>query len=144
MATYEFNDRIKVLLPSGFILTREENDEGEEVVKILSGEYENDDGETCYKFSCNVNLNEFDPNDIDDDITSTNLLDKLAERMEDSRRIKLPGKPEAIFINKGTPISIFGRLLKMLTDILFIPTILIPTTRLTQSVKTITKKTGLL
>jgi len=113
MATYEFNDQIKFLLPSGFMLTREENDDGEEVVKILSGEYENDDGETCYKFSCNVNINEFDPDDVDDDITSANLLDKLAERMEDSRRLKLPGTPEAVFINKGTPISIFGRLIKM-------------------------------
>lgn len=113
MATYEFNDQIKFLLPSGFMLTREENDDGDEVVKIISGEYENDDGETCYKFSCNVTVNEFDPDDVDDDITSANLLDKLAERMEDSRRLKLPGTPEAVFINKGTPISIFGRLLKM-------------------------------
>ena len=86
MATYEFNDQIKFLLPSGFMLTREENDDGDEVVKIISGEYENDDGETCYKFSCNVTVNEFDPDDVDDDITSANLLDKLAERMEDSRR----------------------------------------------------------
>lgn len=122
MATYEFNDRIKFLLPSGFILTREENDEGEEVVKILSGEYENDDGETCYKFSCNVTVNEFDPDDVDDDITSANLLDKLAERMEDSRRLKLPGTPEAVFINKGTPISIFGRLLKMFACICLVRT----------------------
>lgn len=113
MTTYEFNDQIKFMLPPGFMLTREENDEGEEVVKILSGEYENDDGETCYKFSCNVNLNEFDPADVDADITSANLLDKLAERMEDSRRLKLPGTPEAVFINKGTPLSIFGRLIKM-------------------------------
>ena len=37
MATYEFNDQIKFLLPSGFMLTREENDDGEEVVKIISG-----------------------------------------------------------------------------------------------------------
>ena len=43
MATYEFNDQIKFLLPSGFMLTREENDDGEEVVKIISGEYENDE-----------------------------------------------------------------------------------------------------
>ena len=59
MATYEFNDQIKFLLPSGFMLTREENDDGDEVVKIISGEYENDDGETCYKFSCNVFPNYF-------------------------------------------------------------------------------------
>ena len=37
MATYEFNDQIKFLLPSGFMLTREENDDGDEVVKIISG-----------------------------------------------------------------------------------------------------------
>ena len=50
MATYEFNDQIKFLLPAGFVVTREEDDEGEEFVKISAGEYENDDGETCYRF----------------------------------------------------------------------------------------------
>lgn len=113
MATYEFTERIKFILPPGFMLTREENEDGEEVVKIISGEYENEDGETLYKFSCNVNFNEFDPEEVDDGITSANLLDKLVECMEDVRSLKLPGKPEVVFVNKGTPVSIFGRLLKM-------------------------------
>ena len=113
MATYEYNGKIKFMLPVGFILSRDENDEGDEIVSILSGEYENDDGEICYKFSCRVNLNEYDPEEMDEDVNSSNLLEKLAERMEDSRRLKIPGKPETILINKGMPISFLGHMMKM-------------------------------
>ena len=79
MATYEYNDKIKFMLPAGFILEREENDEGEEVVKILAGEYEDDDGDTCYSFQCTITELEYDPDDIDDDITSENLFEKVIE-----------------------------------------------------------------
>lgn len=113
MATFEYNDRIKFLLPSGFIFSRDEDEDGNEIVSILTGEYENDDGETCYSFNCRVNYNEYDPADCEEDITSTNLLEKLAERMENSRRMKLPGTPETILVNKGIPLSIFGHVIKM-------------------------------
>ena len=37
--------------------------------------------------------------------------------MEDSRRMKLPGTPKTILINKGMPLSIFGRVMKMFASI---------------------------
>lgn len=117
MATYEFNDKIKFMLPPGFIFSRDEDDEGNEIVSILAGEYENDEGEICYKFNCRVNYNEYDPEEADEEFTSENLLDLLAERMEDSRRMKLPGIPKTILLNKGMPLSIFGRVMKMYASI---------------------------
>ena len=101
MATFEYNDKIKFMLPAGFIFSRDEDDEGNEVVSILTGEYENDEGETNYKFNCRVNYTEYDPSEADEEFTSDNLLDLLAERMENSRRMKLPGAPKTILLNKG-------------------------------------------
>ena len=113
MATYEFNEKIKFMLPAGFIFSRDEDDEGNEVVSILTGEYENDEGETNYKFNCRVALSEYDPAEADGEFTSDNLLDLLAERMENSRRMKLPGMPKTILLNKGMPLSLFGHMIKM-------------------------------
>jgi|GEM_PF-1352314 len=117
MNTYEYNDKIKFMLPAGYLFSRDEDDEGNEVVNITAGEYENDEGETCYKFTCRVSYSEYDPEEADEEFTSDNLLDLLAERMEDSRRMKLPGTPKTILINKGMPLSIFGRIMKMFASI---------------------------
>ena len=54
MATYEYNKELKFILPPDFIFSREEDDEGNEMVKIQSDEYENDDGETAYHFTCEI------------------------------------------------------------------------------------------
>ena len=54
MATYEYNDKVKFILPAGFILEREDDEDGEEVVEILAGEYEDDEGNTSYKFKFNI------------------------------------------------------------------------------------------
>ena len=82
------------MLPAGYLFSRDEDDEGNEIVNITAGEYENDEGETCYKFTCRVSYTEYDPEEADEEFTSDNLLDLLAERMEDSRRMKLPGTPK--------------------------------------------------
>ena len=117
MSTYEFNERIKFMLPPGFILSRDEDDEGNEVVSILAGEYEDDEGETKYEFNCRVNYTEYDPAEVDEEISVENLLDLLAERMENSRRMKLPGTPKTIILNAGTPLSVFGSIIKMFSTI---------------------------
>ena len=120
MATYEFNNKIKFMLPAGYLFSREEDDEGNEVVNITADEYENDEGETCYKFSCRVSYTEYDPEEADEEFTNDNLLDLLAERMEDSRRLKLPETPKTILINKGMPLSIFGHVMKMFASIVLV------------------------
>lgn len=117
MATYEYNDKIKFMLPAGYLFSRDEDDEGNEVFHITAGEYENDEGETCYKFNCRVSYSEYDPEEADEEFTSDNLLDLLAERMEDSRRMKLPGTPKTILINKGMPLSFFGCVMKMFASL---------------------------
>lgn len=120
MATYEFNNKIKFMLPAGYLFSRKEDDEGNEVVNITADEYENDEGETCYKFSCRVSYTEYDPEEADEEFTNDNLLDLLAERMEDSRRLKLPETPKTILINKGMPLSIFGHVMKMFASIVLV------------------------
>ena len=122
MATYEYNDKVKFMLPAGFILEREENDEGEEVVKILAGEYEDDDGDTCYSFQCTITELEYDPDDIDDDITSENLFEKVTDRMEDIKRVKVADAPETYFLSKAIPLQIFGRVMKMFGAITIVRT----------------------
>ena len=90
MATFEYNDKIKFMLPAGFIFSRDEDDEGNEVVSILTGEYENDEGETNYKFNCRVNYTEYDPSEAavtskEFDVSEARLDSaiELKERFED-------------------------------------------------------------
>ena len=92
--------KIKFMLPAGYLFSKDEDDEGNEVVNITAGEYENDEGETCYKFTCRVSYTEYDPEEADEEFTSDNLLDLLAERMEDSRRMKLPGTLKRFSLTK--------------------------------------------
>lgn len=123
MATYEYDDKLKFVFPSGFMLKREENDEGDEVVKILAGEYEDDDGDTCYSFQCQITELEYDPDDMDeDDITSENLFDKVTDRMEDAKKVKVANTPETYFMSKAIPLQIFGRVMKMFGAITIVRT----------------------
>lgn len=123
MATYEYNDKVKFVLPAGFMLEREENDEGEEVVKILAGEYEDDEGDTCYSFQCQITELKYDPDDMDeDDITSENQFDKVTDRMEDAKKVKVADIPETYFMSKAIPLQIFGRVMKMFVAITIVKT----------------------
>ena len=123
MATYEYNDKIKFSFPAGFILEREENDEGEEVVKIFAGEYEDDDGDTYYSFQCQITELEYDPDDMDeDDITSENLFDKVTDRLEDAKKVKVANTPETYFMSKAIPFQIFDRVMKMFSAITIVRT----------------------
>ena len=47
------------MLPAGYLFSRDEDDEGNEIVNITAGEYENDEGETCYKFTCRISYTEY-------------------------------------------------------------------------------------
>lgn len=116
MATYEYNDKLKFMFPSGFMLDRSENDDGDEVVNILAGEYEDDEGETRYAFRCQITDSEYDLDDMDDGITSENLFDVATDRFfveEGARKIKVADDPETYFISKPIPLQIFGRVMKM-------------------------------
>ena len=105
MATYEFNDKIKFILPAGFHISEGEDDEGNEEVNIVAGEYEDDEGETRHKFSCAVIYSEYDPEEVDEAFTSETLLDWIAEQREESRRMKLPGTPKTMLFEQSLCIS---------------------------------------
>lgn len=115
MATYEFNNQVKFILPPGFVANREVNDDGEEALKIQTGAYVDDDGEIEYEFTCFVAIDEFNPADAADDITSENLVSKVAERLAGpDKYLELPGKPEIVVVSKRVPeISFFGQTIKM-------------------------------
>lgn len=105
MATFEYNDEIKFVLPSGFIFSREEDDDGNETVRIMR-EDEDYKGKTGYKFFCYVDYMEYDPETVGDETTSENLLEVLAEEeMKGSKRTKLLETPKTILLSKGMSIS---------------------------------------
>ncbi len=122
MATYEFNDQIKFMLPADYIFSRDEDDDGNETVNIRTGEFENDDGETNYKYNCSLNFIEYDTEGEDEGITKDNLLDSVADRFENARRLTIPGTPKIMLVNKGMPLSIFGRILKMYAVMAYVQT----------------------
>lgn len=113
MATYEFNDQLKFILPPDFFFTREDDDEGNESVKIQTGEYEDDDGDIQYRFHCNVHSSEFDPDDPEEALSPENLLHELIARLECRKVMPLSGKPEALLAVKELPVAVFGHVLNM-------------------------------
>ena len=117
MATYEFNENVKFILPAGFVFTRDEDDEGNESVSIKTGEYENDDGETDYKYSWLIKYKEYDSEEADEGFTSDKLIDWMVERMEATKYMRLPGTPRSILMTKAMPVTVFGRMLKMFVSL---------------------------
>lgn len=113
MATYEFNKDLKFILPPDFIFSREEDDEGNEHVKIQAGEYENDDGETAYRFSCSIAESEIEYDEDAERFSPEDLLKKIAADKERVKYLMLPGKPASMLMTMGLPMSIFGMMLKM-------------------------------
>lgn len=112
MATYELTERIKFMLPPGFVFSRDKSDDGDEVISILADEYNDDDGETCYKFNCRIIYIMYNPQDPDKAVKSENLLDFLAESMNAHRQMKLPGMPRAVLLSRAMPLSILGCIIK--------------------------------
>lgn len=112
MATYEYNKELKFILPPDFIFSREEDDEGNEMVKIQSDEYENDDGETAYHFTCEIGEGEVEYEDDSDHLSPEDILKTIVEGQECAKYLMLPGTPASMLMTLGTPISIFGSVLK--------------------------------
>ena len=113
MATYEYNDKLKFMLPSDFLFSREEDNEGNEICKILADEYETDDGETTYHFSCQVSEITLEYETENDKKTPEEILDMIAESKENAKYFKVPGTPHSMFLTMGLHLSLFGRIINM-------------------------------
>ena len=124
MATYEYNKELSFILPAGFKFLRETDDEGNEKVHISSGEYRDDEGEVKYKFNCVICLSEYEiEDDVDDKEKAVKeLLDSAADCLENAKKIKLTGIPEAYILSKAMPMSVWGQIIKMFGCILLVRT----------------------
>lgn len=121
MATFEYNDKIKFILPSEFSYKRFINNEGEEVNWIVVGESDDSDHSFNLNFTCDVRYIEFGPKDIPNGAKSENLLDILAERQGCPRRMKLHGKPNTIILDREIPVQlIFGKTLLYFADVVYV------------------------
>lgn len=122
MGTYEYSNEVKFILPSGFVFSREDDGEGDEIIKISADEYENDDGETAYKFNARIMGIHLDPEaetDEDEDaINCDNFLDEVSKRLENSKRLRISINPDAYYLNKNIPLSLFGRKIKNFSTML--------------------------
>ncbi len=110
MATYEYSDKVKFVLPTGYVFSREDDGEGDEIIKISADEYENDDGEKQYRFNARIIKIVLDPEaEMDEDeINCDNFLDKMSKQLENSKRLRISTNPDAYYINKNTPMTFFG------------------------------------
>ena len=111
MPIFKYNDTIKFMLPPGFKCLREEDEDGK-YARILTGKYYNDQGETNYSFECRVEIYEYDPIMSGQGLTTDNLLERLAESIDNSRRVKLPGDPKTILLNRALPFSVLVGMVK--------------------------------
>lgn len=122
MATYEYSDKVKFVLPAGFVFSREDDGEGDEIIKISAGEYENDDGEKQYKFNARllgILLDpEVEPDEDEDAVNCDNFLDKTSKQLENSKRLRISTNPDAYYINKNTPMTFFGIKIKAFSTML--------------------------
>ena len=105
MPTYNINDKIKLILPSDFDFKRTEDD-GEETLRILYGQFENDNGETDYEFVGTIEYIKYTPEELEDGTNKNNFLDVLAERVGDAKKTKLHSKPETMVLNAS--IALFN------------------------------------
>ena len=112
ITTHEFNDRIKLRLNSNFDYVTETDDDGEETIKIYGGEYEDDDGDTKYAFSCSIEAGEYDSDSFDgEEVDSNSLLDKLSEVLEGANTLVVSSNVRLQV--KAMPFSLFGKVLNM-------------------------------
>lgn len=122
MGTHEYSNEVKFILPSGFVFSREDDGEGDEIIKISADEYENDDGETAYRFSARIMGIHLDPEaetDEDEDaINCDNFLDEVSKSLENSKRLRISTNPDAYYLNKNIPLSLFGRKIKNFSTML--------------------------
>ena len=113
MAAYELNNKVKFILPSKFVFSRGKDEEGNEQVKIQTGEYVDEDGDICYRFNCRVIYTEYDPEELDDEYTSDNLIELWTADAEPSKRMYLSGAPKTILINFRSNMSFLGDILQI-------------------------------
>lgn len=116
MATYNYNDKVKFILPADFIVKTEKNDEGEDVFNILAGEYEDNEGETRYSFRAGVTESIKEPDSTDSDATSEHRLEEIAEDLG-TVKIKVADAPETYFCSKPLPFKLFGHVMKVFIGI---------------------------
>lgn len=112
MATYEYNDKVKFVLPADYLFSREEDDEGNETCRIVTGEYEDDDGDTAYRFSCKVSEMTLEYETEADKLKPEELLDTIANAKENARYLKFPGTPHSMFLNMAVPLNFWGNIIK--------------------------------
>lgn len=108
MATYEYNDKVKFILPDDFFFTREEDDEGDEICGIYAGKYEDEDGETVYRFKCQMA-------DIKAPADKTNageIFDGIVENQDNAKCFKVPGTPYSMFFTSAQPLIFLGHIVK--------------------------------
>ncbi len=106
MSTYVFDDKIKFELPSGFFVEKEQGDDGNEFLKISAGAFKNRNGETDYKFRCQACYAKYEVKD--NNITSKNVIDYVADTLSKVGQTKFSGTPKTILVNQVTSKSIFG------------------------------------
>ena len=108
MATYEYNDKVKFILPDDFSFAIEEDDEGDEICKIFMGEHEDEDGDTTYRFYCQI----IDVEAPNNKTKAGEIFDEIAENQENAKFFRVPGTPYSMFFTSGQALNFLGHIVK--------------------------------
>ena len=108
MATYEYNDKVKFILPDDFSFAIEEDDEGDEICKIFMGEHEDEDGDTAYRFYCQI----IDVEAPNNKTKAGEIFDEIAENQENAKFFRVPGTPYSMFFTSGQALNFLGHIVK--------------------------------
>ncbi len=110
----EFDGMLSFVLPSGYQLMRETDDEGNEKVHIRFGPGKDDNGNDTWEFNPEVGTLEITDAEDDKIPAGESPIETLIRRNESAgaRGIMLQDEPKAVLMMRETPINILGRILK--------------------------------
>lgn len=109
MNTFDFNDKIRFLLPDDYNFEQSAPDvDGNMLTAIRADERRDDDGNTYYDFDCRVKLFVHNPNSFGKGFTSDRLLGTTMENLGKAKFCVLSTKPATNLIHKKVSFPVFG------------------------------------
>lgn len=100
MAIYEFDERIKFVLPKNYVYEKEKNEDGEEVISIKIARNESDHEAGEYYFITNVFCSNLP--------VGADLFEKTLKRQEDVNYVRLKDDPRVILFNIDMSLCFFN------------------------------------
>lgn len=115
------NDVVSIQLSRDFVCMEELNKDGEPTLKIKSGKYTGDNGNTAWLLDTTILDNMMDADEQGALLSSTALIEQGIANAHSQNFIKFPGIAPAAFVVTKFPINLGGSVIKIYSLALLVP-----------------------